>query len=200
MIHLGRTTKKRALLLGCALFCVLATYGLAIAGGHGGGHDDARTVDLIYRFINFALLVIILVVVLKKTNAFGFLAKRREEIRQEMEDLKRRKEAAERRYKELEQKFKEFEVQRAQILEQYKAEGLAEKEKIIAEAKERARQILAQADRTIEREILEAGARLKRQVVEAAAERAREIISAKLDDNDQDNLIKDFIERVEKLH
>ena len=80
------------------------------------------------------------------------------------------------------------------------AEGVAEKERIVAEAKERAAQILAQADVTIEREIQAARDRLKEELVDVAAQKAREIITKDITDSDQDNLVNEFIESVEKLH
>ena len=75
-----------------------------------------------------------------------------------------------------------------------------EKEKIVAEAKKRAAQILAQADVTIEREIQAARDRLRQEVVDVAARKAQEIIVKDIKSSDQDHLVDEFIERVEKLH
>lgn len=177
--------------------------GLAAEGeDNGGGHgqDNKRLWDLGYRFLNFALLVLILFVVIRKTAVKDFFSARREEIRKKFEDLKRERDAAEKRYRELEKELKAFEVKKQEIIAQFEAEGAAESEKIIAEAKARARQILEQTDLTIRREIQAAKDRLRMEMVEVAAQKAKEIIQKEIKDSDQDQLVEEFIERVEKLH
>jgi len=179
----------------------IALCGVALAsGGEGGGHSGGNVTDLLYRILNFVLLVIILVVVIRKTTIKDFFSNRKEEIRQTLESLKRDKEAAEARYRELEKKLKEFEVQKRSIIEQFRADGAAEKDKIIKEARERAVQILAQAEMTIERQVQGAKDMLRQDVAEIAAARARDIITKQITDKDQEHLVSEFIERVERLH
>lgn len=200
----------------CALLglCLFAGPGLAAESGghgeaqgdtheaaaHGDDHEAAQLKDLLYRFINFALLVIILVVVLRKAAVKDFFSNRAAEIKRRLEDLRNDRDAAERRYRELEEKLKDFEARKQEIIEQYKAEGAEEKEKIIQEARERAKQMLAQADVTIQREMQGAIERLKQEVVEAAAQKAQEIISRDISDSDQERLVNEFIERVGKVN
>jgi F-type H+-transporting ATPase subunit b len=201
MIILKGRKGKSALTVVCTLIGLLLLCGLAYASGGGEqavAHESGET--LLYRFINFALLVIILVVVVKKVKIGGFFSSRIEEIKKKFDELNAEKDTSEGRLKELEKKLKEFEVQKQEIIEQFKADGAAEKEKIIAEAKERANQILIQADLTIEREIQAARDRLRQEVVEVAARKAQEIIEKQIKDDDQDHLVNEFIERVEKLH
>jgi F-type H+-transporting ATPase subunit b len=203
MIILKGRKGKSALTVVCTLVGLFLLCGLAYASGggeHGGAHDSGRTLDLLYRFINFTLLVIILVVVVKKAKIGGFFSSRIEEIKNKFDGLNAEKNTSEGRFQELEKKLKEFEVKKQEIIEQFKADGAAEKEKIIAEAKERANQILIQADLTIEREIQGARDRLRQEVVEVAARKAQEIIEKQIKDDDQDHLVNEFIERVEKLH
>jgi F-type H+-transporting ATPase subunit b len=176
---------------------------LAFAAGGGGQEgkgDSGKIKDLLYRCLNFALLVIILFVEIKKTTATRFLSARREEISKMFDDLRRDRADAENRYKELEKKLKEFEKTKKEIIEQFREEGAAEKDKIIAEAKERAKQILAQADLTIEREIQAARDKLMERIIDVSAQKAQEIIAKEIKDSDQDQLVNDFIKKVEKLH
>ncbi|MFH1350426.1 MAG: ATP synthase F0 subunit B [Pseudomonadota bacterium] len=167
--------------------------------GHGGDRS-ADLLDLLYRFINFTLLVIILVVVIKKSGLKDSLMGRIEEIRQKLENLKKEKEASQIGYQEIEEKLRKFEAEKEEIIEQFKKEGLAEKERIIAEAKERANQIVAQAELNIQQEIEVAKKRLKREVGELAAQRAQDIISKEITEKDQERLVDEFIERVGKIH
>jgi F-type H+-transporting ATPase subunit b len=171
------------------------------ADEHAGGHDDsAALLDLLARFINFALLVIILAVVLKKSNALGFFSDRAEEIRKRMDRLQQEKEEAESRYREVQQKLKEFESEKESILAEARKDGEAEKAKIISEAERRVAQMLEQVESTVKQEMEAAKGRLRQEVAEMAAEQAREIISRELSEEDQDRLVNEFIERVGKVH
>lgn len=201
----GQTERRlRWFAAGLTLAVVLLTtaWAYAATGGaeHAADHGNARLMDLLYRGINFALLVIILVVVVRKTSLKDFFAQRREDIKRRMEQLQQEKAAAEARYKELEQKLQDFELKKKEIIEQFKAEGLAEKEKIIAQANERSKQIMDQADATIQREIQGAKDRLREEIVSVAAQKAQDLIVKQIKASDQDHLVDEFIERVGKLH
>jgi len=200
MIGLEKGKGRSLLIAACTLIISVAFCGLALASGGEGGEHGGSVTDLLYRILNFVLMVIVLVVVIKKTAVKDFFSNRKEEIRQKLEALKQDKETAEARCNELEKKLKEFEVQKKEILEQFKAAGELEKKKIIAEAGERAAQILSQADLTIDREIQAARNRLTQDMVEMAAARAEEIIAGQIQDSDQDHLVNEFIKSVEKLN
>ena len=198
-----RIYKKTLLILGTLILVWAPTAWLWAAehGGEAAAHDGgAATKDLIARCINFGLMVIILFVVIRKSSMKDFFSSRRESIREKLDELKRGKELAENRVKELEQKLKAFEEEKKRILEQFKAEGIAEKERIIKEAKERAKQILEQAEFTIQREMDAARGRLRQEVAELATKKAEEMISKEITDKDQEHLVSEFIDRVEKLH
>ena len=187
------------------LFCfLLATFSLffyspVLAAG-GGADRSADLRDLLYRFINFALLVIILVWALKKADVKSLFSKRIDDIREKLETLKKDKEEAEEKYQVIDKKLKAFEKERIEILEQYKKEGEAEKERIIAEANLRVQQIIEQSEATIQQEIQAAKDKLKQEVVNLSAQKAQEIIAREMKDEDQDRLVQDFIERVGKIH
>ena len=171
------------------------------AAAHGDGHDDSGAMlDLLARFINFALLVIILAVVLKKSNALGFFSDRVEEIKKRMERLQQEKDEAESKYREVQQKLADFESEKADILAEARKDGETEKAKIISEAERRVAQMLEQVESTVKQEVEDAKGRLREEVAELAAEKAREIISKELGDDDQDRLVNEFIERVGKVH
>ena len=194
---------KFVLIAGLTLISIFILCGLGFAsegGGHGGTDESRRLWDLGARFLNFALLVIILFVVIRKTGVKDFFSARREEISKKFEDLKEERDTAESRYRELEAELKAFETKKKEIIQQFEAEGIAEKERIIAEAEERAKQILEQAGLTIQREIQAARDRLTGEMVEAAAQQAQVIIEKEIKGSDQDQLVNEFIERVENLH
>jgi F-type H+-transporting ATPase subunit b len=194
---------KIALTIGLTLLGLFLIYGLGFGsegGGNGDAHDSGRLLDLGYRFLNFILLVIILFIVAKKSGIKDFFSGRREDIGKKFEDLKKERDAAKGRYHELENELKAFETKKEEIIGQFRNEGIAEKERIIAEAENRAKQMLKQTDLTIQREIETAKERLRAEMVEIAAQRAQQIIEKQIKDSDQDQLVNEFIERVEKLH
>jgi len=192
--------RKRFFLSGSVAAAGVLLSTLAFAAGGAGADRSADLWDLLYRWINFALLVIILFVVLKKVPIKDYFISRIEGIKKEMEDLKRQREEAQQKARELESKLKAFEGERKAILEEYRADGLAEKQRILAEARERAKQILQQAEVSIQYEMQAAKKKLKEEVVTLAAQRAEEIIVREMTDKDQDRLVNEFIERLGKTH
>ena len=110
------------------------------------------------------------------------------------------KEEAERKYRDLEKQIREFEQSKKGILEQFRAEGLAEKQRIIAEAEARVKQILEQAQSTMAREVESAKDRLRQELLGLAAQKAEEILAKGMTAQDQDRLVDEFIERVGKTH
>ncbi len=195
-----KNTRRRFFLLGCFAAGSVLLSSMALAAEGAGADRSGDLLDLLYRFINFTLLVIILFVVLRKVPIREYFSSRIEGIKKVLEDLKRQREAAERKARELESQLKAFEGERKEILEQFKADGLAEKQRILAEARERAKQILEQAEVSIQYEMQTAKEKLKQDMVALAAQRAEEIIAREMTDKDQDRLVHEFIERLGKTH
>jgi len=171
--------------------------------GANSSHEKDRSadlLDLLYRFINFTLLVIILFVFIKKARLMDYLSVRSDDIHRKFEDLKKEKEEAETKYRDIEGRLKDFEAKRRDILEEYRKEGLAEKDKIIFEATERVKQIIEQSEVALEQEIRSARNRLKQEIVELAIGQATDIIQKEINEKDHDDLINEFIERVGRIN
>lgn len=180
---------------------ILLFAGVCLASGVAEGADrTGDIIDLGKRIMNFALLVIILFWVVKKSGIKDFFSDRTREIRQRLDELEREKEEAENRFRDAEERLREFEKQKKDILDQFKREGITEKDKIIEEARDRVKVIIQQAEVTIKQEMQSARERIKQEVVNLAAQEAQKIISSEMTDKDQDHLVHEFIERVGKLH
>lgn len=200
MMERDSNNRKRVLFAaGCLASAGVLFSSFALAAG-GGADRSGDLLDLLYRFINFGLLVIILIIVLRKVPVKEYFSSRIEGIKKELEDLKKQREAAEQKARDLETKLKAFEEERKEILAQYQADGLAEKERILAEAGVRAKQILRQAEVSIQFEMQTAKEKLKQEVVALAAQRAEEIIAREMTDKDQDRLVNEFIDKLGKTH
>ena len=173
------------------------------AGSSGEGHSADRSgdlTDLLYRFMSFTVLVIILVIVFRKAKILDYFSNRSEEIKKKFEDLKRDKDEAERKYREVEEQLKNFEAKRNDIIEQYRQEGMNEKDRIISEAKERVKQIIAQSEITIEQEIESARKQLKQDIIDIASKKAQDILVKELNEKDQENMVAEFVEKVGKVN
>jgi F-type H+-transporting ATPase subunit b len=171
--------------------------------GTEGYHEADRTADLIdlgYRFLNFTLLVVILGFGIKKAKLMDYLSARSDEIRTRLDDLKKGKEEAEKKYQDIETRLKDFESKRRNILEEYKKEGIAEKDRIIRDARERANQIIAQSEATIKQELSSVRNRLKQEIVDLAIVQAGDIIRKEINEKDHDDLINEFITKVGRLN
>ncbi len=177
--------------------------GSSIAEGHGEGHSaesNGDLLDLLYRFICFAVLVIVLVIVFRKAKLLDYFSTRSGEIKKKFEDLKRDKDEAERKYREVEEQLKNFEAKRNDIIEQYRQEGVKEKDRIISEAKERVQQIIVQSEITIEQEIESARNQLKQDIIDIASQRAQDILVKEINEKDQENMVSEFVEKVGKVN
>jgi F-type H+-transporting ATPase subunit b len=167
--------------------------------GHENSHSIDRRgdyLDLLFRFINFGVLIIILAIVFRKARIPYYFSARSDEIAKRMADLKRDKDEVEKRYKEVEGQLKRIEKDVKDIIEQHRKEGIAEKERIISDAKERVRHILEQAETTIQREVESAAVELRQEIVEKASQRAQEILAKEIGEKEQDIMVIEFMKNM----
>ncbi|MDA8164947.1 MAG: F0F1 ATP synthase subunit B [Desulfobacteraceae bacterium] len=152
--------------------------------------------DLLWRTLNFAALVVILVKFLTKPIA-NALGGRRQAIKDQFDDLEARRSEAEQLYKQHEGKLAGLEQEVQQIIAAAVTQGKQEQERIIAEANRAADDIKRQAEMAVQHEIAEARSKLREEVAEQAAIMAEEIIKKNLQGADQAKLIEDYLSKVE---
>jgi F-type H+-transporting ATPase subunit b len=183
-----------------ALTGVLLTAGLLHASMEAGdAHGSVPTEklwDLLWRALNFAVLLFILVKFLAKPLA-NVLGGRRQSIRDQFEDLEARRAEAELLYKEHEGKLASLDQEVQQIIAAAMAQGKLEQERIIGEANRTAEEIRKQAEMAVQHEFAEARSKLRKEVAEQAAAMAEEIIKKNLQGADQAKLIEDYLNKVE---
>lgn len=167
------------------------------AAGHGEHHGltHSQIMNFIWHCLNFSILVLVLVKYLKKPISDG-LKGRTESIRAQFADLDAKKAEAERKYAEYESKLSGMDQEAKKILENYIAQGQAEKERIIVQANEAADRIKAQAEFYVQQELANAQTELRTEVADLAVGMAEDIIKKNLTDQDHDALISDYLERV----
>jgi F-type H+-transporting ATPase subunit b len=185
-----------------ALLGLLATAGLLYAASEGadahGGVPPAKLKDLLWRVLNFAALLFILVKFLTKPIA-NVLSGRRQSISDQFENLDARRAEAELLYKEHEAKLAQLDEEVKKIISAAVAQGELEKEKILEEANRTAEGIKQQAELAVQYQFTEAKRKLRKEIAEQAAAMAEEIISKSLQEADQAKLIEDYLNKVEGL-
>ena len=170
------------------------------AASHAGGHGSKslskeKLMDLFWRVVNFAALLIILVKFCAKPLG-NALSARRTEVKDEIEGLEARKLAAEKSYKDFTDRLATVEQEIDVIVERAIAQAEVEKTKIIEKAELMAADIKRQAELAVVKEINEARRTLKVEVAEKAAAMAEELIVRNLTSTDQVKIIEDYLAKV----
>jgi len=186
-----------AVLFVLTILCLaVVAYGAEGHGAaHGGGISHEKWMDLLWRTLNFAGLVVILVLALKKPLANG-LAGRRQGIIEQFEELEARKAEAEQNYKEYEAKLSQIDAEVQRIIDAAVSQGEMEKERIIGEADRAAADLKRQAEQAIQHEISEAKKNLRNEIAEQAALAAEELVKNNLKPDDQVALVKGCLDKV----
>jgi F-type H+-transporting ATPase subunit b len=165
-------------------------------GAPGGGSlSPAKLKDLLWRVLNFAVLLVVLIKVLSKPIANGLRA-RQQAISEQFADLEERKAEADKAYQTFEEKLAAIDGEVNDIIQSAVAQGEAEKARIIEEANRAAADIKRQAEMAIQHELAEAKLRLREEVANQAVVMAEELIRKNLQETDQVKLIEDYLAKV----
>lgn len=150
----------------------------------------------VWKIVNFAILVFILVKFLGKPMR-EYFRKRTEIIEASLREAQQAKAMAEKALKEVEEKLrlKDEEVER--ILSTAKASGESEKEALIEEGKKMAEKIKEQARENISLELASAKEALRAEAAELALKLAEKKLAEELDEETQKKLIEDSLKRLE---
>ncbi len=168
--------------------------------GHGGGHQAAPMItgeklkDLLWRALNFAALVFILV-------KFGgrpvvdALSNRRKDIEEELAELQGKRDEAERSYKEFSARLESLEAEIELTVSRALALAGEERDRILAEAEAAARDIRRQAEAAVAAAAALAQSQLQNEVAEQAAAMAEQLLIKNLTPVDQVAIIEQYLER-----
>ncbi len=171
---------------------------LAQAASGETGIPKEKWMDLLWRTLNFAALLIILVWALKRPLA-NALNSRRQGIIEKFEDLEAQKSEAERIYKEYEDRLTKIDQEVQSIIGSAVQQGEAEKARIIEEAGRAAEDIQRQAEMAVQHELAEAKLRLRAEIAEQAVQMAENLLKQNLKEADQTKMVEDYLEKVGAL-
>ena len=149
-----------------------------------------------FRVMNFTVLVIVLVFLLRKPLSQA-LGARITGIKDQLEDLEARKAEAENQLAEYNEKLSRLEKESEKIVEDYIKQGNEAKARILKEAESAAEKLQIQARRNIEHEFKQAKLKLQEEIFESSLAKAEEIITGKISGEDQDRLVDEYLRKVE---
>ncbi len=170
----------------CVVDSVLA------AGGGGGSHWRATDT---YKVMNFAVLAIALVFLLKKPVSQALNA-RIQGIKEQLEELESQKKAAEDELANYSEKLATLEGEAETIVAEYVRQGEEAKARILAEAEKTAGKLEEQAKKNIENEFNKAKEDIQAEIIDKALLKAEEIIKSKISDEDQISLVDEYLDKV----
>lgn len=173
-------------------------YASSGAEHHGGGFSHAKLMDLLFRTLNFAALVVIMIKFLTKPIASA-LGGRRAGIAAQFSELEEKRVQAEKNYKIYEEKLSRIDEEASKIVSAAVAQAESEKVRILAEAKRAAEDIQRKATMSVQNEMNAAKRQLLASISEQAVAMAEELIKKNLQDADQAKLVEDYLAKVGAL-
>lgn len=162
---------------------------------HGEDHGKAKLIDFGWRFLNFVVLFVILYKLSAKAIR-NFFAGGRESIKASLEEAVTAKEEAEKRLREHSDRLDKATAEIQEITDMIKAQGLAEKEKIIEEAKRAAEKMKEDSRAGMDQEFKGILNQLRTEATELSVKMAEEILKKNIKEKDHENMVNDFLDRM----
>ena len=149
--------------------------------------------DLIMRWLNFAIIAVVLFKFGRKPIK-DFLVNRREEIDYQIKKYEQQKEAAGEKVKEATKILNESTDRFEQIKQRIIKDGETKKEQIIARAQQESRMLLEGTQRKIQNQIVEARNLIRAEIIDSAIALAEERLPDEITASDEHKLIEYYME------
>jgi F-type H+-transporting ATPase subunit b len=185
---------RTAARLALALLVSLAPVAAHAAGGddgHGGGG-----VAQLWHALNLLILVAALVYFARGPIA-GYLNSRRAQIETGIESAGRELADAEARLAACEQRAAALDAELEDIRRVVRQQAVADRDRLLAEAKATAERIRRDAVAGAEQEVRRARQELRAETVDLAVQLAGELLRGQVTDADRARLVDDFVQRIE---
>jgi F-type H+-transporting ATPase subunit b len=179
-------------------FIVAVVIGILLLGTEASAannSDDWRPLfDLVMRWLNFGIIVFILVKY-ARTPIKDFLLSRREEVAREIEMVEEKKEAANKKIQDAARMLDESEVRFARVKERIIKEGETKKQKLIEDAKQESKILLESTMKKIDNQLLDAQRAFKSELVDTAISLAMKKLPYEITTEDNQNFTNQFLTR-----
>ena len=191
---------KIALIILIAL-CVALAPAMVLAKKHHGdqptGPSDSRVIwDIVWKFINFFILVYVIVRFGRKP-LMGFLKTHSAEIGERLDQQKDLLQEAEAEYQETEGRLTKLEELVVEVEERIKVDAQRAKQSILEDAQRESSFLMSEAEERAKHIIEQAREGVKQELVEIAWQEAERLIREKIAVKDQNRLIKEYLSGLE---
>jgi F-type H+-transporting ATPase subunit b len=187
-----------------ASLMILLTGAAVYASGGGDGHvspeeQKKALIDFGYRLLNFAILAGFLWWMSAK-KIKEFFAGRRADIKTSLDQALAAKEDAEKKFKEYAAKLEKATEEIDGIAEMIRVQGLAEKDKLLEEAKKAAVKIEEDTKARMEQEFSTARNQLRAEAAQLSVQMAEELLKRNITIQDHEHMVKDYLDKVVIKH
>jgi F-type H+-transporting ATPase subunit b len=174
------------------LVLVVLTPAPALAAG-----GESGVADLIWRIVNLALLLAVLVVFARKPMK-AFFQDRRDRIQGELQSAAQLRKEAEQRYAKWQRQLVDLDAELERVRATARERAEAERERILADARAAAERIRSDAHVAVEQELRRAREQLREEASALSIQLASELLEAQVTDTDRDRLLDEFIAKIEQ--
>jgi F-type H+-transporting ATPase subunit b len=171
---------------------VFLTYAAGGEEGHGASKSD--WIDFAWRMVNFIILVGFLWWLLAKRIKDYFVG-RKASIGSSLEEARKLKEEAEKKYQEYESKLNKATEEIDGIVEMIKSQGMAEREKILEDARKAAAKLEEDTRARMEQEFKAAREELMKEAVKLAVDMAEELVKKNITPKDHENMVQEYLNK-----
>ncbi len=185
-------------IIGLSLFTfhLLLLTAVAFAGEGGEAHQSVLKAYL-WPVVNFLILVVLLVYMMKRMDIKGYFKKRTELIEKSLKEAREAKELAQKALAEVEERLKIKDKEIEEIVASARFSGEKEKARLTEEGDKLKEKILEQARTNIDYEVKKAKEAIKEEAVSIALELAEKKLKGKLTKEEQLKLLEESIAKIE---
>ncbi len=175
---------------------VFAAFAFAEEAAVHGSHEEITFMgDWLPRLVNFAIIASVVVYFSRKPIR-DFFANRTAEIAKAMQDSNEARERAVAALADLERKIKEMEAETGRMVADAQARGEKDKKALVEEGRKVAEDVQAQVKQGIDSELHKAKTALVAEAALLALDLAEGRIKQKINSQDHERIVKEYITRV----
>ncbi len=153
---------------------------------------------LISQVVNFALMVALLSLLLYKP-ILGKLEERARRIRKGVEDADRADERLQQAQEHYDDEIERARREAREIVEQATRVAEQQRQEILAQARQEAHELALRAQQQVQREHVEGRIALRQETISLAIAAAGRLLATELDDEQHRELVRQFIEQMDRL-
>ncbi len=178
----------------CFIFTlVIGIHVLGTEASAADNPDNWRPVfDLVMRWLNFGIIVFIIVKYARRPIR-DFLLSRREDVAREIERIAEKKEEAEKKIQAANRMLNESEMRFAKIKERILREGEKNRQKIIEDAQRESKILLESTTKKIETQLIDAKREFKSELVDTAISLAMKRLPDEITTEDNQKFTNQFL-------